>query len=138
MSTGPIRRRIMEIKKVVYLAGAISGAADPRSWRVTADAKFSEAGWIALDPCKLEAAKMMPAALVKWDKSCIMQSNVVLASLNEPSWGTGIEIAFAHDHGIPVIGFTAKQNLSPWLKHYCDVIDLTMEGAIAAIIRYIK
>lgn len=125
-------------KPVVYLAGAISEAHDPRTWRNTATRAFAEAGWLTLNPLDLEAASASPEGLVRWDKALIMQSSVVLASLNEPSWGTAMEIAFAKQHDVPVVGFTARQKLSPWIIHHCDRIEMTLAGAVETILRTLR
>ena len=55
---------------------------------------------------------------------------MILVNLNntENSVGTGQELQYAVDKGIPVIGF-GKQNVYEWLPEDCDVVFDTLEEA---------
>ena len=56
---------------------------------------------------------------------------MILVNLNntENSVGTGQELQYAVDKGIPVIGF-GKQNVYEWLPEDCDVVFDTLEEAV--------
>ena len=70
-------------------------------------------------------------------KYLIANSDLILVNLNntENSVGTGQELQYAVDKGIPVIGF-GKQNVYEWLPEDCDVVFDTLEEAVDYIINY--
>ena len=76
--------------------------------------------WIV---CGMEVWMGTPARLVR---SVLLQlGNVVavLVSISIPSWGTAMEIFYAHSLGIPVIGWNPEEKpFGPWLKVHCKYI----------------
>ena len=47
----------------------------------------------------------------------------VLVSISIPSWGTAMEVFYAHSLGIPVIGWNPEEKpFGPWLKVHCKYI----------------
>ena len=114
----------------IYLAGACKGLVDEgTSWRNEAFERF-----ILADGSKSITAKQTKNFYIKY---LIANSDLILVNLNntENSVGTGQELQYAVDKGIPVIGF-GKQNVYEWLPEDCDVVFDTLEEAVDYIINY--
>ena len=112
----------------VYLGGAIRGVKDPISWRRAVTEQLPE-GWEAIDPTKIElfvdneddyeGAKRV----VSGDLRAIETCDAMLALINVPSWGTAMEIFYANQLKIPVIGWNAGGgSVGPWLQVHCNWI----------------
>ncbi len=106
----------------VYLAGAIWGVKDPATWRRDVTAQLPE-GWEAINPMDLELfvdnEDANPELVVERDLHAIEECDAVLALITQPSWGTAMEVFFAHEMGIPVIGWNPRPDgrpVGPWLR----------------------
>ena len=124
--------------KYFYLAGSITHAHDPSSWRREA-ATNAPAGWQALDPLVFELARnVTPAEIVKLDYGLILKSSAIVVKIDKPSWGTGMELAFARQHDIAVIAFhdgeVAWMQQSPWLRHHVSRVCDDLTGALLALV----
>ena len=113
----------------IYLAGACKGLVDEgTSWRNEAFERFILAqkyldliAYHLYDPTEYfprDGSKSITAKQTKnfYIKYLIANSDLILVNLNntENSVGTGQELQYAVDKGIPVIGF-GKQNVYEWL-----------------------
>lgn len=108
--------------KHVYLAGPITGVGDDaRNWRTSAIFLLEQNGHKGIDPLVVEAATITPEAVVALDYAWIEKSDAVLARVDIPSWGTAMELVYAHNLKIPVIGFGRIEKPSPWLFHHLTV-----------------
>ena len=58
-------------------------------------------GYQAFVPGKMEDAT--PKIIFERDLNWLKQSNVIIADVNEPSHGVGMEIMYAYEHSIPVL-----------------------------------
>ena len=67
----------------------------------------------------------------------IKGSTVVLINLEgtDRSIGSGMEVQYAVDHDIPVIGF-GKENIYPWIKDSCTVVFDDLDTALDYITSY--
>ncbi len=112
----------------VYLGGAVWGIADPIVWRAQFAKKLPE-GWEAVDPVKdgvfagdindVEGAQ----AVVSRDLKLIAGCDAFLALVNVPSWGTGMEIFFAHQLRIPIVAWNpGGKQMSAWLMAHCTIV----------------
>lgn len=111
--------------KHVYLAGSITklDREVARDWRIAVTDHFKIFDeWKVLDPTLLEARLQDTTTIVRFDYGCILQSKVIIADIRVPSWGTAMEIAFAHMNRVPVIGWGKPTHKSPWLIHHVPVI----------------
>ena len=65
-----------------------------------------------------------PAALwvIKRDKISIVQSDIVLAYCPVPSWGTAMEIMYAHELDKWIVVVCDDEYPSPWLVAHADAI----------------
>lgn len=114
-------------QKHVYLAGSITklDREEARDWRIAVADRLQEIRaneWKVLDPTLLEARLHDTTTIVRFDYGCILQSRVIIADVRVPSWGTAMEIAFAHMNRVPVIGWGKPSHRSPWLIHHVPVI----------------
>jgi nucleoside 2-deoxyribosyltransferase len=124
----------------VYLAGPIFGCDDAecRGWRD--QAKHFLGGAIkTLDPMwrdyrGREAANATD--IVLGDLRDILESDVVLANVARPSWGTAMEIAIASRFGKLVFAFGACEPISPWLTHHCEFIHTDLETVCEQVMEY--
>lgn len=118
--------------KLVYLCGAIADSPNPHTWRENAGKLLPE-GWRALNPFDYETKIISHRALVALDYGLILQSSAVLVRVNAPSWGSGMEIAFAHAHDIPILAFPNRQPRSRWLDAHVSEFYSTLLEAIEAL-----
>lgn len=67
----------------------------------------------------------------------IKKSEIVLVNLNGTikSVGTGMEIQYALDHDIPVIGW-GNTDVYPWIRDACTVVFETLEEALDYVQTY--
>lgn len=112
----------------IYLAGAIWGVVDPITWRRKLTSQLPE-GWEVIDPTQIElfvdneVDYESAQKLVSGDLRAIESCDVMLALLNTPSWGTAMEIFYANQLGIPVIGWNPEgKPVGPWLVVHCEDI----------------
>jgi nucleoside 2-deoxyribosyltransferase len=122
---------------IVYLCGGINGLsdADCKDWRERA--KELLAGHETLDPMRRDYRGIEGDhvwEIVNGDCCDIRESDIVLAMCERPSWGTAMEIRFAYEHGIPVIGVCTAAKPSPWLVYHCRSLHATLEGAVLAVV----
>jgi nucleoside 2-deoxyribosyltransferase len=69
--------------------------------------------------------------IVEDDKFDIDQSDAVLAMCPKPSYGTAMEILYAHDHGKPVVVVTPYGPVSPWLTYHSTVVVHALDDALS-------
>lgn len=119
--------------RLVYLAGAIMGEADCAEWRDHVVSHLPR-NWVALNPLDVETSRMTCVEVVRCDYQLILRSSAVIAYVGVRSWGTAMEIAFAKQHGIPVVGWKGRKPPdyveSKWLIAHTTAIMTTWEGAI--------
>lgn len=126
--------------KKVYLAGPIFGVADPDTWRNDVTAQLPK-GWEAVNPLKIErhvaGTKDQAKRIILADLKAIDNCEAMLALIDEPSWGTAMEIFYADEMCIPVIGWQPKNKgrpVGPWLQVHCSLITADFAEAM----RYLK
>jgi nucleoside 2-deoxyribosyltransferase len=61
-------------------------------------------------------------AIVNGDLADIEACDVVLVNATRPSWGTAMEMVYAHQKGKLVVAFTEGSRVSPWLRYHCKHI----------------
>ncbi len=130
----------------VYLAGAIAGCDDAtaKGWRNTATAKLLEHGIVTLDPIARADYRNVPAwtpalveEVVDGDMLDIRTSDIVLVRAVSPSWGTAMEIRYAHECGKPCIAFGVGlhgASVSPWILYHCRA-HAKFDEALADVVR---
>lgn len=141
--TSPDRARSLECaarqKKTVYLCGGINGLsdADCRDWREFAKAHLQTG---ILDPMRRDYRGVEDQHwddIVRGDLEDIDASDVVLVNATRPSWGTAMEVFYAHSKDKMVVAWVGhdgvSRGVSPWLRYHSDAILLSLEDAIEAI-----
>ena len=124
--------------KTLYLAGPIFGRTDDecKAWRDTATNVLGNSFRI-LSPMTRDCRGMEESLhrdLVTLDLEDIDQSDVILANVASPSWGTAMEIFHAARTGRVVVGFGARPGeVSPWLRTHTLAIYATLEEACEAV-----
>lgn len=124
------------MKPHVYLAGAINGKSDEEAngWRREAAAQLGDLFDI-LDPMARDYRGMEAQnveALVEGDLTDISNCAVILVRAEAPSWGTAMELVYAHREGRTIIGFGAGERPSPWLVHHATQLVPDLSAAIEA------
>ena len=121
--------------KTIYLCGSINGLTDAeaKGWRDEVKAALlMDYGF--LDPMRNdyrgnEAGHA--ASIVKQDLYDIDNSDIVLVNATRPSWGTAMEVYYAHSWGKEVIAFGVPvDRASPWLEYHTDHRFETMAEAL--------
>lgn len=112
----------------VYLAGAIWNVEDPISWRRSVTNQLPK-GWEAIDPTQIELfvadehVEENARRVVEVDLRAIETCDVMLALISIPSWGTAMEIFYANQLKIPVIGWNPTEtSIGPWVSVHCKYI----------------
>ncbi len=128
----------------VYLAGGINGLSDTlaRDWRNYVKAEFEASGKDieALDPMVRDyrgVEALHTRDIVEGDIADIDACHAVIAMCQRPSWGTAMEIFYAHRKGTPVyavIGMDPQVTPSPWLAHHSKAVFLTLDAAVRAVL----
>lgn len=117
-------------EKLAYLAGGITGLSDQgQAWRQAA-IDMTPAGWRFINPFTDELRAMTSRDLVNQDLSWILSCRAIIVRLNQPSWGTGMEIITAFNHQVHVIGWNAPKIHSIWLDAHVNIFRFTLRDAI--------
>lgn len=120
--------------KKLYLAGGIWGVKDPFGWRHDVT-QMLPPNWEAIDPLKLSGGIFKegddPEKLVETDLTAIEESDALLCRIDTPSWGSAMELFYAHELCYPTIGLRLDKHHSlppgPWLRVHCTVIVYSLE-----------
>jgi nucleoside 2-deoxyribosyltransferase len=104
--------------------------ADCRDWRESAKSLLDTT---TLDPMRRdyrgkEAEHVND--IVHGDLDDIRRSQFVLVNAVRPSWGTAMEIVYAHQLGIPVVAWTGDASVSPWLRYHSESTHPALGAAI--------
>lgn len=122
-------------KPRIYLAGPINGKSDEecKGWREEAK-KLLDADF--LDPMARDyrGVEMMNVCeIVEGDKADIESVNFVLCNAASASWGTAMELHFAHSIGKKVFAFNGGKTASPWLVYHSQWVVTTLKEACKRI-----
>lgn len=126
----------------VYLAGPINGCTDDESvnWRETAKTRLG-VDVDCLDPMRRDYRGIEGdffTELVETDKNDISSSSYVIANCWKPSFGTAMEILYAHSFSKPVVVVVPSlTHVSPWLSYHATVVD-SLDAAIATVQTWIS
>lgn len=128
----------MNIDPVIYLCGGINGLsdADANDWRTEAKRRLPR----TLDPMRRDYRGRESEninQIVSGDLWDIDKSNAVLAMCTRPSWGTAMEIFYAHSQELPVVAVVPGGPVSPWLAYHSSVFT-SLDEAIAEIKRLFR
>ena len=122
------------MKPVIYLCGGINGLSDDEctGWRSHSKARLKM--WFKfLDPMRRDYRGREDESvreIITGDKKDIDNSDLILAYCNQPSWGTAMEIFYAHSIGKRVITVCNKDRISPWLMFHSIYVSSTLDSAI--------
>jgi nucleoside 2-deoxyribosyltransferase len=120
--------------KAIYVAGPIFGTTDEvaHQWRLHAREALGE-WYTILNPMDRDyrgKENENVARLVEDDLTDIQASDIVLACVLAPSWGTAMEIRVAWELRKTIIGW-GTSHPSPWLQYHTTVLFGTLEEALA-------
>lgn len=110
----------------VYLAGPIFGMNNyqAKAWRNHAKKVRPDIEWV--DPMVRDyrgVEDQNVEQVVAGDLADIAGCDAVLAAVENPSWGTAMEVRAAHaEMHKRVIGFKWKVSTSPWLQQHATVV----------------
>lgn len=126
----------------IYLAGGVLNEPDSgEGWRNKAALIFQDHiesenyRVVTFDPTKFfsysDGEEHMDKQIKTFYFDQIKHSRVVMVNLNRSKFsvGTGMEVQYAADLGIPVIGF-GEEDIYPWLLVDCQVVFPSMLQAI--------
>jgi 8-oxo-dGTP diphosphatase len=115
----------------VYLSGGIAGltAEECNDWRQRAILLLRAR---ALDPMRHDYSgrrQVDVAEIVDTDLRDIDDCEALLVRVEQPSWGTAMEIRYAHQLGKPIIAWGVPSVASAWLEHHCTRFYETLDEA---------
>ncbi len=120
----------------VFLSGPINACTyeEMHGWRETAKWMLPDVEWVdptVRDYRGREASN--EAEIVQLDLDDIEFCDYMLVMAERPSWGTAMEIVYAHKWGITIVAITGTGNLppSPWLVHHVHECVDSLNEAIA-------
>lgn len=123
--------------KTIYLSGAIDGISDEEihGWREHAR-KLLWSWFKISDPSTPLKVGQPDADIVACDLIEIENSDIILVRAHKPSWGTAMEIFYAHRAGkrVIVFGVEDKDKMSFWLRHHSHEVYRTLDEAASHII----
>ncbi len=116
----------------IYLCGAINGCTDAEAndWRRTAKDYLRHE---TLDPMRRDyrgKEDESVAEIVAGDLADIHASDAILAACDKPSWGTAMEIHYAHSIGKRVVVVCGQPRISPWLRYHSSAVVPDLSAAI--------
>jgi 8-oxo-dGTP diphosphatase len=116
---------------LVYLSGGIAGLSteECNGWRSRAKELLC-AG--TLDPMRHDYRGRRiedVAVIVDTDLRDIDGCDAVLVRVDRPSWGTAMEVRYAHQLGKPIVAFGEVAAPSAWLEYHCAAIYRDIESA---------
>lgn len=131
---------IHELKKArgytTYLCGGINGLTDAEAtdWRTVAKDLLSTA---TLDPMRRDYRGKEDESvneIVSGDLEDIKRADFILVNAARPSWGTAMEIVYAHkERAKKIYSVVPKPPISPWLRFHSTEIFPSLEEAVAKI-----
>jgi hypothetical protein len=126
----------MAAKKTVYLCGGINKLSDTQAkdWREASKSLLVD--FNILDPMRRDYRGKEADNIddiVLGDLADIGSSDIILAKVSTPSWGTAMEIRTAWIQRVPIYAFGAGDRPSPWLAYHCDLYS-TLEEAVDKLI----
>jgi nucleoside 2-deoxyribosyltransferase len=122
-----------------YLCGGINGLsdADCRDWREYVKERLLVS---TLDPMRRDfrgREDQYWREIVAYDLEDIDTCECVLVNATRPSWGTAMEVFYAHQSEKVVIAWVGQYGqqygLSPWLRYHCEELHESLDDAIASI-----
>lgn len=123
-----------------YLCGGINGLsdADCRDWRDVAKGLLQTD---TLDPMRRDYRGREHdywREIVALDLEDIDACDFVLVNATRPSWGTAMEVFYAHQAEKVVVAWIGPfghqcGGPSPWLRYHCDALYDSLEAAVAHI-----
>lgn len=121
----------------VYLCGGINGLddAEAKDWRSQAT-HFLDGVARVVDPMARDYRGVEldnVDEIVRGDLADIDSCDVILVRAERPSWGTAMEVHYAHGAGKVVIAFGAGPRPSPWLTFYSTRLVQTLDDALAVV-----
>jgi len=127
----------------VYLAGPVKEAEDSGvGWRETIAEKTSLTTLNPLDKYNSETdpEDWSSRRIVLEDLEMISQSDGVLVAYDgEPTWGTPMEIRYAHNSGIPVaLAWTCDRQVSPWASQHVTLIRSDIERCAKVLEKFFQ
>lgn len=119
--------------KLVFLAGAIYETDDtPVRWKKTAARLLAKKNIKSLYPADADYGQQARIKNPKWfiqtHKNFLFTSDTILAKCEPFSIGTAMLIQLAWEWHKQIVAVTNCQ--SPWLLHYADLIEPTVESAL--------
>jgi len=129
----------MSGRPTVYLAGPVKERADSgATWRQDVADEWGDDFNFADPLAKYDPDDDPPpsaAEIVGADLGMIDDADAVLVRYaGEPTWGTPMEVRYAHVNAVPVaLAWVAGSDLSPWAEVHADYIRPDIGAALSAL-----
>ena len=123
------------IKPRIYLAGPMENVNEEEgnAWRQEVTLLLAKQDLQAINPYYLEQERNRPKFLVKTDLRAILhcEGMIINASQDVVTWGTPMEVLWAHMHRVINVAFTGSihSHPSPWLLNHAEIVS-TPEQAV--------
>ena len=116
----------------VYLCGGINGLSDMdcKDWREESKHTLSAECIDPMDRDYRGVEEMAVVPIVTGDLADIRACDALLVNASRPSWGTAMEIVYAHQFGKTIIAFTETPRPSPWLLYHCTRVVGSLPEAV--------
>lgn len=117
----------------VYLSGPIAGEPlyHAAEWR-----NYIKERWPGcLDPLRHDISQVTPA-VIEQDKEDIRNCDVFLMWCIRPSWGTPMELMYAHELEKYIIVINQIGALSPWVLYHATVVVGGLDDALKEIRKF--
>ena len=129
------------LQPLVYLSGPMEHVSEEegRGWREEAKVLLASHDLEAIDPYDFEQESSIPKLLVKADLYWILRSQgmIINASQDVVTWGTPMEVIWAHMHRTISVAFVGDLNASPWLTAHARIVP-TLEQAVEVMVWEIR
>lgn len=123
--------------KNVYLAGAINGCTDAQANNWRTQMKQLLPGCRIFDPMSRDYRGKEDenvSSIVEGDKADICECGFVVVNAERPSWGTAMEVLYAHERGRRVVVIMPpKAAVSPWLRYHAYRVVKSLKAAATVV-----
>jgi len=127
----------MTQRKKIYLCGPINGCTDRECKKWRSNAKRLLSNHNCIDPMDRDyrgRESVYEYEIIERDKEDIDRSEIILAWIDRPSFGTAMEIMYAQMNGQTILVVNnIGDALSPWVTYHATAMFNTLEDACEKI-----
>ncbi len=130
---------LRSVKPRVYLSGPMDcvSVEEGRNWRIRATGLLNKYDIKVVDPYDFDPPDLKVLVKTGLHEILRCQGMIVNASQDARSWGTPMEVIWAHMHRVITVAFVEDTRPSPWLIYHSGVVK-TLDQAVERVAWHIR